>query len=121
MGAPWTAGPWQGCAHLRGDADKTCGCGYRGGIWSTTADVMVCEIGGPLGQEGDDMVPRSDRPTQIADHWLIAAAPDMAEALEAIVDCYGVGWKTADKFVEEVHDFMMAARAALSKAKGETP
>ena len=102
-----TPGPWQGCLHLRSNADETCGCGYRGGIWSRTADVMVCEIGGPVGHEGDDMIPRSDRPTQIADHWLIAAAPDMLAALRAVVG----------------HDHSASgkdalARAAIAKATG---
>jgi hypothetical protein len=51
---------------------------------------------------------------------LIAAAPEMYSTLKAITDCYGVGYKSAEQFVKDVHDFMMEGRAALAKARGET-
>lgn len=50
---------------------------------------------------------------------LFSAAPELYEALKAITDCYGVGYKDVEKFVEHVHDFMMEGRAALAKARGE--
>lgn len=49
---------------------------------------------------------------------LIAAAPDMHEALKAIVDCYGLG-QSPEKFVEQVRGFIEDGRAAISKAKGQ--
>lgn len=49
---------------------------------------------------------------------LIAAAPELYDALKAITDCYGVG-QPPEKFLKNVHDFMMEGRAALAKARGE--
>ena len=57
--------------------------------------------------------------TRDANANLIAAAPDLYEALKAITDCYGVGWRDARAFLAAVHDFMVEGRTALSKARGE--
>ncbi len=61
-----------------------------------------------------------DGPPGQANAHLIAAAPELYEALKAITDCYGVGQRDPAKFLEHVHDFMMEGRAALAKARGET-
>lgn len=54
-----------------------------------------------------------------ADAHLIAAAPELYEALKAITDCFGVGYVSAEKFVEDVTELMHEGRAALSRARGE--
>lgn len=76
-GTAHTEGPWGLCAHLR-DHDQ-CSCGYRGGIWGDNGSVMVCEMGGPIGGIGDEMIPRSSREVQFADARLIAASPTLFE------------------------------------------
>jgi len=55
------------------------------------------------------------RPERVANVRLIAAAPELLEALKAIVDCYGMG-ETPEKFAEHVRGFIEDARAAISKA-----
>lgn len=109
--ADHTPGPWQGCLHLRSDADEKCGCGYRGGIWSLTAEVQICEMAAGR-NPGDDMIPVSDRATQIADHWLIAAAPDLYEAAK-------FAWKRLDVTGDDC-DAADKLFAALMKAEGRS-
>jgi hypothetical protein len=41
------------------------------------------------------------------------------EALKAIVDCWGVGWESHEKFCKAVEDFMEDGRAAIAKAEAE--
>jgi hypothetical protein len=47
---------------------------------------------------------------------LIAAAPEMFEALQRITDCYGVGYKNADDLARALSSYMTDARALLAKA-----
>lgn len=102
--AKHTPGPWQGCLHLRSDADEKCGCGYVGGIWSTASDFMICEMG-PSG-EGSDMIPIPDRDEVKANALLIAAAPDLLEALT-----------TARKYLKKApFSVFVMIDAAISKA-----
>jgi hypothetical protein len=56
-------------------------------------------------------------PNWEADKGLLIAAPEMFEALKAIVDCYGMG-ATPEKFCERVHTFMMEGKAVIAKAEG---
>lgn len=46
---------------------------------------------------------------------LIAAAPDLAEILKSITDCYGIG-DSPDRFCANVEQFMVDARDLLKKA-----
>lgn len=48
---------------------------------------------------------------------LIAAAPDLLKALEAVIDLVGGQMDMDMGYFEEVRD----ARAAIAKAKGQTP
>jgi hypothetical protein len=48
-----------------------------------------------------------------ADARLIAAAPELAEALQEVMECFGPGTMTDSTYEK--------ACAALAKAKGETP
>lgn len=56
---------------------------------------------------------------QAANARLIAAAPELLEALKAITDCWGLGYDLDDKFCEQVADFMAEGRAAIAKATHE--
>jgi len=87
----WTPGPWT----ITGASGRT--------VWAGENQIAVV----------DD--PDLAYDEQRANARLIAAAPDMAEALgEAIVCAEAAGWQTLPRF-----DLALAAmRAALSAAKG---
>lgn len=55
---------------------------------------------------------------QEANAHVMAAGPDLLDALRALVDCYGVGWKDPAKFVAALAELMPDARAAIAKAEG---
>ncbi len=60
-----TPGPYHPCVHLRSkEGDENCSCGYRGGVWSTTTDEILFEMGGTAEQDGTKMVPEPDRDTR---------------------------------------------------------
>jgi hypothetical protein len=46
--------------------------------------------------------------------------PELAEHLQNLVDCYGVGWKTHKDFCEAVRPLMEEARAALARFNART-
>lgn len=70
----YTPGPWKLCHHLQSkEKDQSCSCGYRGGIWGSDEEHIVCEIG------GDSDSPRYNRDTELANAQLIAAAPVLYE------------------------------------------
>jgi hypothetical protein len=73
-----TPGPWHLCAHLE-DHDK-CSCGYRGGIWGSDREHIICEMGSvaTLDQEGLEP-PRYPREVEFANARLIAAAPTLLD------------------------------------------
>src|SRR6266550_596982 len=97
----FTTGPWRpNLHHTQEQAGRTYGFIHAG-----TA-VPIAAV--TLGVEG---MPQDEGR---ANARLIAATPELYNALKAITDCYGVGYKSADKFVEDVHDFMIEGRAALA-------
>lgn len=111
----FTPGPWKLCRHLQSaEKDAACPCGYRGGIWGADGEHIVCEMGSTAtpGQEGLEP-PRYERPTELANAALIAAAPDLYAALDDMVKL-AIQLGAIDL---ETHD----AFAALAKARGETP
>jgi hypothetical protein len=78
-----TPGPWHRCFHLESaENDASCSCGYRGGIWGPDEEHTICEMGSTLikGEEGL-CPPRYPRDVELANGRLIAAAPDLLEAL----------------------------------------
>lgn len=86
--AKHTPGPWRLCHHLMSaENDASCPCGYRGGIWGSDHEHMVCEMGSTAiaGQEGMEP-PRYERAVELANARLIAAAPDLLAALKAVAD-----------------------------------
>ena len=105
----WTAGPW----HLPHFAkpNVNCQCEYilaeHGGMGAIAA--VYCS------GDGDEWMKNGDNPKfieAVANAHLIAAAPDLYEALEANVDAMdnlGISGGAMD-----------AARAALAKARGES-
>lgn len=78
-----TPGPWNVCPHLE-TPPVDCPCGYEGGIWASSTDEIICEMG-PHG-EGSDMLPRPNASTQRANARLIRAAPDMLAELQRTDD-----------------------------------
>jgi hypothetical protein len=92
-----TPGPWKECGHER----KPCQCGQ---VWSETADVPVAKV--ERGEWGDrypairvdentgkaeaymEFASYGTIPEEFADAntWLIAAAPDLLEMLQRILD-----------------------------------
>ena len=115
-----TAGPWQLCSHLK-NLDK-CPCGYRGGIYGGDGKGMICEMGSTsiVGEEGLEM-PRYGRYQEFANANLIAAAPDLYEALEtwlqAAQSADETGYVDGVGFLD-IKQFHTMAEKALSKAKG---
>ena len=122
LGSKSSPGPWGLCKHLR-DNDK-CSCGYRGGIWDSSGEFMICEMGATPCWDGVDLVASPDRSTTQANARLIAAAPCMAEALERAANSLAMarerlessGWMNAAK---DCFEDELAARSALRKARGE--
>lgn len=107
----FTPGPWNLCAHLKNINEEIgCSCGYRGVIYGPEdIGYAICQPGHEY-YEGEDGLtpPRYDRMIEIANAHLIAAAPDLYEALELVYTQMD-GWDVG-------HD---EAREALAKARGE--
>lgn len=124
MSGEHTPGPWHLCHHLKSaEKDKSCSCGYRGGIWGSDEGHIVCEIGS-YAVPGEEALspPRYDRPTELANARLIAAAPDLYEAHDAIdghcamlLKAIAAGDPAAELRLR-VKDIQTLSRAALSKA-----
>lgn len=112
----WTPGPWYP-PHLCDDT-TTCNCrsiidgGYAGGI----ASVHVHNGIALVSEGGNDAPPLNEAK---ANGRLIAAAPELYEALAALLggdDKLQVGIGGNPIYVEA---FLAKARAALAKARGE--
>lgn len=132
MGAPWTKGPWDlaigGLTLLCGERGSESGPYTPFHAGTATISVSGDAAGTPSGFRSIVSVGYTDRAGDrgIADARLMAAAPDLAEALEPFASLYadhmadlpdedrvlyiGDGIRLGD---------LRRARAALSKAKGE--
>ena len=132
--AAFTPGPWHLCHHLESaEKDASCPCGYRGGIWGSDGEHVVCEMGSTLvvGEEGL-CPPRYPRPVELANARLIATAPELLavaqryEAWEANLVLHGRWEATGDglpTLTEDLYDEMMELQAlrnaAIAKATGQ--
>ena len=100
-----TPGPWRvigGGLHIASD--------------NAPGHVIVCRTG-RLGMVGDE--PKQTLARWEADAHLIAAAPDLLEALEAYHFHFGI--LEENEFINaEARRCASLARAAIAKAKGET-
>lgn len=106
----FTPGPWQEC---RADKD---GCACHG-IWSHAVDVVVAEAIGPKDHHrwGETL---TDEAQVRANARLIAAAPSLVAALEAI---YATAIEPDATFSEGAfRDAILNSRALLARIKGES-
>ncbi|OYR25698.1 hypothetical protein CEV34_2667 [Brucella pseudogrignonensis] len=111
----FTPGPWHLCAHLANiDKEIECGCGFRGVIYGPEGiGYAICQPGFDSDNEGEEGLspPRYDRMTEIANAHLIAASPELYEALEDVLGLITPEFKECP--------MVAFAKAALAKARGE--
>lgn len=129
METKWTPGPWS-VPHFA-QPDVNCSCKYvlTDGFMGAVASVHCSG-------EGDDWQKHGDNPKfdeAVANAHLIAAAPELYEALVALIhdDYPFTGIYDERKFIEYLHvekeignyyaPMLLAAIAALAKARGEQP
>lgn len=111
----WTPGPWDP-PHLSDDS-TTCNCrsivegGYAGGIATVHVDNGI-----PLISEGGNDCPPLEEAK--ANGHLIAAAPDLDEALAAVVPGIRRSHGKGDGYFSTAQ--VEAAEAALAKARGQS-
>lgn len=116
-----TPGPWHLCHHLESaEKDASCPCGYRGGIWGSDEEHVVCEMGSAdiAGEEGLSP-PRYPRAVELANARLIAAAPDLLEALRLVLPAAEHAYHTgafADIDGGDWWSRILQAREAIAKA-----
>jgi len=98
---PWTPGPW---------------------VWQAEEECLVGPHFVVMRQDNEGRKVFADYPdgTTQANARLIAAAPDLYDALDAAIDLIegdltGLEWKQACR------EFVTSARAIVAKAKGATP
>ena len=105
-----TPGPWQVCGASKGK----CGCGL---VWSRHADAVVAQAG--LNGHSDVILPKEER---FANAHLIAAAPDLLEALNWILWCAsGIGKAGGPPTDGEFVAALNAGKTAVTKAQGMEP
>jgi len=111
-------GPWGLCFHLQSEQnDKKCSCGYRGSVWTSDGNHIICEMGESLdpqtGELWHEPLPRDE---QIKLAHLIAAAPDLLEALKSAVEWIEEECEIVIGSAEEhcLNDYC----AAIAKAEG---
>ena len=134
--AKFTPGPWYWDAKVSPSSDGRKGqphvrlmtAGLRGGYTVLTFNRMgmggaqVCFLDGPLISTYSAFVENVDHngygKLRHPDALLLAAAPDLYAALETFVLDYAEGWQEAQNITPP--DRIIAARAALAKARGES-
>ena len=103
---PWTPGPWRFDREHDNEEEFV-----PHGVGGSVCTGEYPRIGWTLARVWHD------GPNPDADAYLIAAAPELFEALAAFVGVCDNG--TPTKFIEELGSVVPAARAALAKARGE--
>lgn len=120
-----TPGPWIACGEDRGG----CECGH---VWSVTADAPVATVERgvwgdcyPVIKDGSAVMETVEygvvpEPEAAANARLIAAAPDLLEALVDTLDSYVSLVECGDcgSWDPEQEDHVRKARAAIAKATG---
>lgn len=111
----WTKGPWRVDPRHWGDIQAANGELEISASWHEAMIGEVIEIGG-----------RSAPPAHEAraNARLIAAAPDLAEALgdaPVLSKYHGLHGFEVERFIADYESWRTRARAALAKARGETP
>lgn len=73
------------CAHLRDPAiDQSCGCGYRGGVWTSDQEHILFTMGEPVSEQFPGLeAPRIDRAAEIASAHLLV---ELYDNLPVIID-----------------------------------
>ena len=115
-----TPGPWTLCAHLADPAvDASCSCGYRGVIYGPEESghpFAICQPGhqpAPVGEEFTEPQ-RYPRDVELANARLIAAAPDLLDALKRLESATRI----LPPDMDEPDSPLAQARAAIAKAEG---
>lgn len=123
-----TLGPWKRCT---GSHKDSCICGL---VWAADGEGLVATVHVercPHGEHDDVSCPPDE--TSKANARLIAASPDLLKALERIADSFETALRMGCRDVEDhpdeemaaevisTHPTLLAARAAIAKAKGDTP
>jgi hypothetical protein len=111
-----TPGPWTDC---RGADGKGCKCGL---VFSTPADVPVASCDMRVEDDGPErFLPLKERQ---ANARLVAAAPDLLEAAEALLtkyDAWLATWELLPLDTDsEFTDNLDVLRTAVKKARGES-
>lgn len=105
--ATYSAGPWHYCGGPNKN-DKPCQCGF---VWAADGDVHVASAHSveDLGQDwyGSDCA--CSREVQAANVRLITAAPEMYEAISALLN--------STDYADDNRPLMEAVRAATAKAR----
>lgn len=117
----WTPGPWSFHDHMGGTHETECEDFTAHTVCFGAGDVLLGEVvayqmrpeAPPDAYNGYPRVRSFDE--NIANGRLIAAAPDLAEALERLIAAYGSAYQ-----VEMRRECWEQARAALAKAQGES-
>jgi len=111
----WTKGPWRVDPVHWGDIQTLDGELEIGSAWQESNLGEVRQI------NGRGMPPIEET---VANARLIAAAPDLAEALgdaPVLSKYHGLHGFEVERFIADYESWRTRARAALAKARGETP
>jgi hypothetical protein len=90
---------------------------------SEADEVPMIQIRANVSEDGWDTVALVEAiwPSAQANAWLIAAAPELLEALEELLECQKFGANALARQVQRKGMALEKARAVIARAKGGTP